>query len=198
MKRFAKLTIALNVIVAEIARICALVGPPEAALAMLAPLHIVPLVTRPVRPRLEPLPMLLVLLPLALILRPIQVTVSAVPVRLIVLPQSIVHIAVRMDQSSLPIRLIVGPVALVHGAILPVLHSLTLPDLTSLKPFSFVLGLVFEVCEGSVGAFAQLAFVLLVVIDEVSELLTDLHHVHALVVLSVPRTVHPRCEHFMS
>ena len=67
MKRFCLLTIALNVIVAEIARICALVGPPEAALAMLAPLHVVPLVARPVRPRLQPLPMLLVLLPLALI-----------------------------------------------------------------------------------------------------------------------------------
>ena len=150
------LTIAFNVIVAEIARISALIGPPEAALAMLTPLHVVALVTRSVGPRLQPLPMLLVLLPLALILRPIQVAVRPVPVSLVVLPKSVVNVAVGVNQPALPIRLVVGPVALVHGAVLPVLHTLTLADLAALEPFTLVLRLVFKVGERSVGSLAEL------------------------------------------
>ena len=116
------LTIALNVIIVEIARVCALVGPPEAALAVLAALHVVALITRPVRPRLHPLPMLLVLEPIAHVRRPVRVPVRAVAVCLVVEPHTLINVAISVHQNALTVGLVVFPHALVAGGVGPDLH----------------------------------------------------------------------------
>ena len=63
-----KLTIALDIVINEVASVGALVGPGEASVTMLASLNVVTFVGGTIGPRFETLPMLFVFLPVTTVL----------------------------------------------------------------------------------------------------------------------------------
>ena len=124
-------------------------------------------------------------------------TVCAKPVRFVVLPLTVIHITVCVDQATVAVGFVVGPVALVHRAVLPVLDALTLSYLTASEPLTLVLCLVLQVCARSEFTLAQGLLILQIIIIEVTQLRSNLLHVHTLVVLAVARAVHPRRKQLM-
>lgn len=118
---------------------------------------------------------------------------------LIVLPLAIINITIGVDEATLAVCLVISPETFIHGAIGPELNSLTLANLTAFEPLTLVLGPVLEVGEITRLAIPQCILELwVVVVDKVSKLLTDLLHVHALIVLAVSWAVHAWCENLVS
>ena len=130
-EKLSKLTVSFDVVVKKFAGVSALVCPSEAALSVFTALKVVTLIASAIWPRLQSVPMLLIFLPIALILCSIQMTVCAKAMRLVILPLSVVDVTVSVNETTLTVGLVVSPVALIHRAVRPVLHSLTLSDLTA-------------------------------------------------------------------
>ena len=168
--RSLSLTVALNVVVNEVASISALIGPSESTMTMLASLDVLALIRGTIGPSLEALPMLLVLFPVATVLGSVQVAVRAESVSLVILPVAVIDIAIGMDQSALAVGFIVGPVALVHGAIWPDLDTFSLSDVRADEPLALVVGTIFEDDHLLALSIAELLLKRDVIVLEITEL----------------------------
>ena len=162
---------------------------------MLLSLNIDTLVASAIGPGLKTVTMLLILLPLTSVLCTIEVTVDALTMGFIVLPVSIINITICMNETTLSIGLVVCPISFVQRTIRPDLNSLALTNCRVIEPLALVLRSVFEQNHLATLSASKSSFKFIVVVVEVSKLLTHLLHVDVVVVVltevsSAPRRVH--------
>ena len=119
--------------------------------------------------------------------------INSISMSFIILPVSIINISISMNQSSLSISFTVFPPAFIHRAIWPYLSSLTLTNICSNHPFTFIFGSIFK--NNNLSLFTISQFFLNVSIIKISHLCSQLLNFRIIIIdlAVVARSVDTNC-----